>query len=598
MADTPSEPLPNDVEALQRMVADLAGQVRKLQSNLSARELLIEHLQIQIAALRRQMYGRKSEKLETEIGQLELKLEELLLDNGEDPPPATAASQARASRARKPLPEHLPRDTVEHLPASNGCPECGAELKLIGEDVAEQLEYVPQSWRVVRHVRPKFSCSCCQSLVQASAPSRPIARGLAGPGLLAHVIVGKYADHLPLYRQAQIYARDGLDLDRSTLSEWVGGVTRLLRPLVQALRRYVIAGTTVHADDTPVPLLAPGKGKTVTGRLWAYVRDERPAGSQNAAALWMAFTPDRRGEHPHRHLQDFRGIIHADGFAGYDKLYDATRTQAACWAHARRKFYELTKSNPSPAAGEAVRRIAALYAIEEQIKGQPPDRRVQVRIEHSKPLIDSMRAWLDTLLPTLSSKSALAGAIQYALNRWGELNTFVQDGRAEIDTDVFDKRFLSNRTSAGSGLTTSSRRQFSPCSDEAPVIRFGQAEPGSLLVTHRFQAVVSRWPRGVPTASRSASRLEFQLAHLPLQQYGARPRIVLAFSEHVPNQDGKLASGSDGGNLLASFSAHPLKESAQRPRRSGNAPNGLDQHCTGLASTLLGNVPMIRSMIS
>ncbi|WP_425220260.1 IS66 family transposase [Robbsia andropogonis] len=421
------------------MVADLAGQVRKLQSNLSARELLIEHLQIQIAALRRQMYGRKSEKLETEIGQLELKLEELLLDHGEDPPPATPVEQERKNRTRKPLPEDLPRDTLEHLPSGDDCPDCGGALKPIGEDVAEQLEYVPGSWRVIRHVRPKFSCACCQTLVQASAPSRPIARGVAGPGLLAHVMIGKYADHLPLYRQSQIYARDGLDLDRSTLSEWIGGVTRLLRPLVEALRRYVMAGPCVHADDTPVPMLAPGKGKTVTGRLWAYVRDERPAGSANAAALWMAFTPDRRGEHPQRHLGEFNGIIHADGFAGYDALYGDSRTQAACWAHARRKFYELTKSHPSPAAGEAVRRIAALYAIEEQIRGEPPDKRLQVRTEHSKPLLDSMRAWLDSLIPTLSTKSALAGAIQYALNRWDALNTFVQDGRAEIDNNAVER---------------------------------------------------------------------------------------------------------------------------------------------------------------
>ncbi|WP_429498239.1 IS66 family transposase zinc-finger binding domain-containing protein [Robbsia andropogonis] len=186
MAESPNSALPTDVEALQRMVADLAGQVRKLQSNLSARELLIEHLQIQIAALRRQMYGRKSEKLETEIGQLELKLEELLLDNGEDPPPATPVEQERKNRTRKPLPEDLPRDTLEHLPSGDDCPDCGGALKPIGEDVAEQLEYVPGSWRVIRHVRPKFSCACCQTLVQASAPSRPIARGLAGPGLLAH----------------------------------------------------------------------------------------------------------------------------------------------------------------------------------------------------------------------------------------------------------------------------------------------------------------------------------------------------------------------------------------------------------------------------
>ena len=183
------------------------------------------------------------------------------------------------------------------------------------------------------------------------------------------MIIGKYADHLPLYRQAQIYARDGLNLDRSTLGEWVGGVARLLRPLVDALRRYVMAGGTVHADDTPVLLLAPGKGKTAMGRLWAYVRDESPAGSDKPAAMWMAFTPDRKGEHPQAHLKEFEGIIHADGSAGYDVLYDHKCAQAACWAHARRKFYELTKSSPSPAAGEAVRRIAALYVIEDLIRG-------------------------------------------------------------------------------------------------------------------------------------------------------------------------------------------------------------------------------------
>lgn len=439
MTESPAHPLPTDVESLQRMVAQLTGQVRQLQSNLSARELLVEHLQIQIAALRRQMFGRKSEKLETEVGQLELKLEELLLDNGEEPPLAKPVVQDRPSRARKPLPTGLPRDTVEHLPSGDDCPDCGGILKRIGEDVAEQLEYVPQSWRVIRHVRPKYSCACCQALVQASAPSRPIARGLAGPGLLAHVIVGKYADHLPLYRQSQIYARDGLDLDRSTLSEWVGGVTRLLRPLVEALHRYVMAGPSVHADDTPVPMLAPGKGKTVTGRLWVYVRDERSAGSAHAAALWMAFTPDRRGEHPQQHLSEFKGLIHADAFAGYDALYGPVRRQAACWAHARRKFYELTKSHPSPAAGEAVRRIAALYAIEDQIRGQPPEQRLQVRTEHSKPLLEGMRTWFDTLMPTLSGKSALAGAIRYALNRWDALNTFVQDGRAEIDNNAAER---------------------------------------------------------------------------------------------------------------------------------------------------------------
>ena len=388
MADSlpPPAPLPDDIEALKRMVERLSGEVRTLEVAADVRTLLIENLQIQIAALRRAMYGRKSEKMEQEVGQLELKLEEVLLDKGEDPPPQTPEAIERTQRTRKPLPEHLPRETIDHAPPHDQCPGCGGVLQAIGEDVAEQLEYVPASFRVIRHVRRKLGCACCQTLVQASAPSRPIARGRAGPGLLAHVVVSKYSDHLPLYRQVQIHARSGVEIERSTLTEWVGGVTRLLRPLAEALRRYVMAGATLHADDTPVPVLAPGRGKTATGRLWAYVRDERPSGSTAPAAVWMAYTPDRRGEHPQSHLQAFDGIIHADGFAGYDKLYvDGTRVPAACWAHVRRKFHDITQSHPSPTAGEAVRRIAALYAIEAEIRDQPPDQRLATRVERTTP---------------------------------------------------------------------------------------------------------------------------------------------------------------------------------------------------------------------
>ncbi len=275
--------------------------------------------------------------------------------------------------------------------------------------------------------------------MQASAPSRPIERGIAGPGLLAHVLVAKYGDHLPLYRQSQIYAREGVELERSTLAEWVGSAARLLRPLVDALRCHVVSGPTVHADDTPVPVLAPGRGKTRTGRLWAYVRDERPAGQTSAPALWMAYSPDRKGEHAQQHLQDFTGVIHADGFAGYDKLYDSTRTEAACWAHVRRKFYDISQSHPSPIAGEAIRRIAALYAIEAQIRGQPPDRRREIRMAQTQPMLHDMRRWLNGLLPTLFNKAALAGAIQYALNRWDALNIFATDGRIEIDNNAVER---------------------------------------------------------------------------------------------------------------------------------------------------------------
>lgn len=438
--DDPTATLPDDPDALKALVLSLGAQVRSLEAAVSTRQLIIETLQIQLAALRRQRFGRKSEKLDEQIAQLELKLEEFQADEAEDPAPATeAVKAARAKRARKPLPDHLPRDTVTYPAPACDCPNCGGALQAIGEDVAEQLEFVPASFRVIRHVRPKFGCTQCDTLVQAPAPSRPIERGIAGPGLLAHVLVAKYGDHLPLYRQSQMYAREGVELERSTLAEWVGGASRLLRPLVDALRRHVLAGATVHADDTPVPVLAPGRGKTVTGRLWAYVRDERPAGQSSAPALWMAYSPDRKGEHPQAHLQDFKGVIHADGFAGYDKLYNDTRVEAACWAHVRRKFYDISQSHPSPIAGEALRRIGMLYAIEAQIRGQPVERRREIRMAQTQPLLDDMRRWLTSLLPTLSSKAALAGAIQYAFNRWEALSVFARDGCVEIDNNAVER---------------------------------------------------------------------------------------------------------------------------------------------------------------
>jgi transposase len=432
--------LPDDPAALKTLILSLGAQIKSLESALSTRQLIIETLQIQLAALRRQKFGRKSEKLDEQIAQLELKLEEFQADEAEDPAPATeAVKAARATRVRKPLPDHLPRETIIYPAPACDCPTCGGALQAIGEDVAEQLEFIPASFRVIRHVRPKLSCTRCETLVQAPAPSRPITRGIAGPGLLAHVLVAKYGDHLPLYRQSQIYAREGVELERSTLAEWVGGASRLLRPLVDALRRHVLTGPTVHADDTPVPVLAPGRGKTLTGRLWAYVRDERPAGQTSAPALWMAYSPDRKGEHPQEHLQNFNGVIHADGFAGYGKLYHGPRTEAACWAHVRRKFYDISQSHPSPIAGEAIRRIAALYAIEAQIRGKPPDRRREIRMTQTQPLLDDMHRWLTSLLSTLSAKAALAGAIQYAFNRWGALNVFARDGRVEIDNNAVER---------------------------------------------------------------------------------------------------------------------------------------------------------------
>ena len=316
----------------------LKALVREQHAQLLSHEAEIEHLQLLIAKLQRQQFGRKSERVERQIEQLEQRLEDLETSRAERLPPekpeAVASAAIPRRPARKPLPAHLPRQTKVYAPPQEACPSCGGALRPLGEDVSEVLEYVPASFKVLRHVRPKLSCSGCERIVQAPAPSRPIERGLAGPGLLAHVLVAKYADHLPLYRQSEIYARSGVELERSTLADWVGGASRLAAPLVEALRRYVMATGKVHADDTPVPVLAPGQGQTKTGRLWTYVRDDRPAGDTAAPAVWFAYSPDRKGEHPGRHLQDFHGVLQADAYAGFHHLYQDDRIQeACCWAH-------------------------------------------------------------------------------------------------------------------------------------------------------------------------------------------------------------------------------------------------------------------------
>jgi len=299
---------------------------------------------------------------------------------------------------------------------------------------------VPAHWKVIRQVRPKLACAGCDKIVQAEAPSRPIARGMAGPGLLAHVLVSKYADHLPLYRQEEIYAREGIELERSTLADWVGSASALLQPLVEALRRHVLVAEKLHADDTPVPVLAPGNGKTKTGRLWTYVRDDRPAGDTTPPAVWFAYSPDRKGEHPKAHLSNFTGTLQADAYAGFDQIYEAGRIQeAACWAHVRRKFYDLVVAHKSPVAQEALRRIGELYAVEADIRGTQPAERRQVRNERSRPLLKSLKQWLEETLLKLSRKSDTALAVRYALGRWEALLRYVDDGRIEIDNNAAER---------------------------------------------------------------------------------------------------------------------------------------------------------------
>jgi transposase len=431
-----------DAQTLRAVVLAQRQELASQREQLLARDTQIEHLKLLIIQLRRMQFGRKSEKLDRKIEQLELQLEDLEARRAEVSMPVVAVPAAEPAKppVRRALPEHLPRETRTIPPGNDACPDCGSRLRHLGEDSSEMLEYVPASFKVIRVVRQKMSCSNCERIVQAPAPSRPIDRCLAGPGLLAHVVVSKFADHLPLYRQSGIYERSGIELDRSTLADWVGGASRVLAPLVEAVRRHVMASDKLHGDDTPVPVLAPGNGTTKTARLWTYVRDDRPSGDTAAPAVWFAYSADRKGDHPQQHLKSFRGILQADGYAGFNRLYEEGRIEeAACWAHVRRKFYDLYQAHKSPIAAEALARIAALYAIEAGIRGRPPDERRWIRNERSRPLLDAMHEWLQATLSKLSRKSDVASAIGYALGRWPALMRYSDDGRIEIDNNPAER---------------------------------------------------------------------------------------------------------------------------------------------------------------
>lgn len=415
--------LPSDIDALHRIIADLFGELAAAKAGLVTKTLEIETLKVQIARLRRQQFGRSSEKLDRQIEQLELVLEDLeagvSADHAEsagstDTTPDAAELGARRSGGRRPLPTHLPRREVVHA-GDCTCPACGGVLRKVGEDVTEILDYVPGRFEVIRHVRPAFSCRTCEGMVQAPMPSLPIQRGQPGPGLLAHVLVSKYCDHLPLYRQSGIYARDGVELDRATLADWVGKMAALLRPLVGAVERHVLIAERLHADDTPVPVLAPGSGKAKTGRLWVYLRDERPFGGTAPPAVFYRYSPDRKGEHPRRHLAGFTGFLQADG-------KPAAVTEVACWAHVRRKIHGVHFATASPLAAEALERIGALFGIEREITGQPPDERRRFRQDKARPLLDD-----------------LAAAIRYARSRWVALSRYLDDGRLDMTNNAAER---------------------------------------------------------------------------------------------------------------------------------------------------------------
>ena len=429
---------------IERLEAELEFQIERLSTQsdeLRVRSERIEHLKLMVEKYRHLLYGTKSEKMVAKIEQLEFELEEDEATHAELEAFTERHEPGRPKPrpARKPLPEHLPRELRTHIMDSDCCPDCGGALRQFGEDTSEQLEIVPETFFVIRHVRPKYTCTGCDRVVEAFAPSRPIDRGLAAPNLLARVIVSKYGDHLPLYRQSEIFARQGVEISRSTLAGWVGAASDLLAPLVDAIQKHVLAGRKLHADDTPIPVLAPGNGKTKTGRLWTYVRDERPAGEPAAPAVWFAYSADRKGEHPRQHLKTFKGALQADAYAGFHHMYGEDIYEAACWAHARRKFHEIHLIHASPTTTEALNRIGALYGIEDEIRGKPADLRRTIRQSRARPLLDDLRKWLEKTLRSLSAKSETAAAIRYALSRWRALTRYTDDGLLEIDNSAAER---------------------------------------------------------------------------------------------------------------------------------------------------------------
>lgn len=389
--------LPEDPTELRQVTELLAAEVK-------AQALMIEKLRHQLHGANRHRFGSKSESMD----QLQLFAENEAIAEAtvkDIEPKFQGSAELKEKPKRKPLPEHLER-IEQVLSIGEDCPECRGDLSKLGEDITEELEYIPGRFVVNKIIRPRMSCRRCETISQAPMPSRPVERGRPGPSLLAHVLVSKYADHLPLYRQSQIYAREGVDLDRSTMANWVGKSTTLLEPLAYAIAKRVKDGTSLFADDTPLKMLAPGNKKTKTARIWAYVRDERPWSSQSPPCVWYQFTVDRKGEHPVKHLSGYQGWVHADGYAGFNGVFGAGKAdEMACMAHIRRKFVDVQQASGSAIAEEAIKRIAQLYGVEKQARGQSPNARVALRRSKAKSAFDDLEEWLHAQLPKISGKS-------------------------------------------------------------------------------------------------------------------------------------------------------------------------------------------------
>ena len=430
--------LPDDVQALRALVLEQAREI----DALKVFKAEIERLKAIIDALQRHRFGRRSEQIDPD--QFELALEEVETALAEAEHARDNASRAPAERLRKAnrgsLPAHLERIEQVVDIDDKACPCCGGALHQIGEDVAERLDVVPTTFRVLVTRRPRYGCRSCESaVVQAPAPARIVEGGIPTEALIAQVLVAKYADHLPLYRQAQIYARQGVHLDRSTLADWVGRAAWYLRPLRDHILERLRRSQRLFADETTAPVLDPGRGRTKTGQLWAYARDDRPWGGDDPPMVAYVYAADRKGERAEAHLGDFAGILQVDGYGGYAAL--ARRSQqislAFCWAHVRRKFYEL--ADTSPVATEVLRRVALLYAIEDEVRGLSAEQRRAVRHDRSRIILDDLRQYLDARNRQVSAKSKIGEAIRYALTRWDGLSRFLDDGRVDLDSNTVER---------------------------------------------------------------------------------------------------------------------------------------------------------------
>lgn len=463
MGDGP-EKLPEDIEALQAALLATRAELASVRAQQSDDQALIAHLKLQIKKLNRDRHGPRSERTARLLDQLELTLEELEASASEDELAAEmaaakttkVASFTRKRPSRQPFPEHLPRERVL-VPGPTSCTCCGGlRLSKLGEDITETLEVIPKSWKVIQYVREKFSCRDCERISQAPAPFHVIPRGWAGPSFLAMVLFEKFGQHQPLNRQAERYAREGVSISLSTLADQVGGCTIALTPLFRRLEAHVLSAERLHGDDTTVPVLA--KAKTVTGRIWVYVRDDKPFGGPEPPGAVFYYSRDRAGEHPQAHLAGYGGIFQADAYGGYGKLYDPGRNagpilEAACWVHARRPFFVMADlaenarrkvqgKKPaviSPLALEAVRRIDALFEIERGINGETPERRRAVRQELSAPLVANLEAWMREQRAKLSQRNDVAKAMDYMLKRWSAFTRFLDDGRICLSNNAAER---------------------------------------------------------------------------------------------------------------------------------------------------------------